>query len=85
MVTMQAFDPGTPITSGDLIEDNDGAPLPHELQRGGRISLAVWDALVAHLPDEASPDQIIDCHAAVLVRLAPVLWPLLPSNDEAAS
>lgn len=81
---VEVFDPGDPITSGDLIEDHDGAPLPHELQRGGRISQAVWDVLIRRLPDEASPDEIMGCHEGVLIALAPILWPLLQLNDRTA-
>lgn len=70
------FDAGQPITSGDLIEDSDGAPLPHELQRGGTIWLALFDGLlnavtVNHATKEAD---------ALVTALAPILWPLLPSN-----
>lgn len=75
------FDPGDPITSGDLIEDEDGAPLPHELQPGGRIADTIWQLIGT----ETSNDEwAVDLHARLLIALAPVLWPLLPSNDHNA-
>jgi histidinol-phosphate/aromatic aminotransferase/cobyric acid decarboxylase-like protein len=61
--------------SGELIEDNDGAPLPAELQRDGAIWAAVNEELWALDPDAV--DNVVRA-------LAPLLWPWLPSNDHNA-
>jgi hypothetical protein len=74
---VSAFDPGEPITSGDLIEDSDGAPLPHELQPHG----AIWNAVNDGLLNAVSVAEAEVETAALMRALAPVLWPLLPSND----
>jgi hypothetical protein len=73
------FDPGQPITAGDLIEDGDGAPLPHELQRGG----AIWTAVATVVDHYLAGTRAEHPWASdqIMVALAPILWPLLPSND----
>jgi hypothetical protein len=85
------FDPGQPVTHGDrLIEDHDGAPLPHELQRDGRTWRAISCAIYASLSDLMAADpgelgvDLDDATAHVVRALAPILWPLLPSNDHSA-
>lgn len=76
-----------PQTTGDLIEDEDGAPLPEELQRGGHLWMAALDGVrTGFLGRAAEQSQAYDLEAAeaadsVMIRLAPILWPLLPSND----
>lgn len=71
--------------TAELIEDEDGAPLPVELQRGTRI----YNAVLAWLTDpnlpvgreevEQWPKRTTD---DLMIRLAPILWPVLPSNDD---
>lgn len=78
------FDPGDPVgrdsdPRGYLIEDEDGAPLPSELQHSGRVWLALREAAFAMPATHQSEVDAIATEACV--RIAPILWPLLPSND----
>lgn len=68
------------ISSDELLEDVDGAPLPPELQIGSPVDEAVLNALLRRLRWEP-PDRVREITNFVLAALAPVLWPLLPSND----
>ena len=74
------FDAGQPIVAGELIEDDDGAPLPHELQRGGRMWHAVREVLDLSLGGIVDTEVIDGDTEGILTALAPILWPLLPSN-----
>lgn len=69
------------ITSDELIEDFDGAPLPPELQVGTPIDEAVFTTLLKKLRWEPQ-ERIREIANFQLIALAPVLWPWLPSNDE---
>lgn len=65
----------------DLIEDADGAPLPPELQPGGVVHAAVFAHFDYDVPQSLDEDERDDNVTDMLIRLAPVLWPWLPSNN----
>lgn len=72
----------------DLIEDDDGAPLPPELQRDGAVWMAAYTWMTdPHIPVtgrdvEQWPKRTTD---DLMGALAPALWPWLPQNDESAA
>jgi hypothetical protein len=71
----------------DLIEDDDGAPLPPELQHDSAAYAAVRDALdpllirATGLPAPEVDDTLTEAVDATMRALTPVLWPWLPQND----
>lgn len=63
----------------DLIEDQDGAPLPVELQRDTALYAAVRTIMANEILEPGDLEQRA-CDL-VMIALAPHLWPWLPSND----
>lgn len=67
----------------ELLEDEDGAPLPAELQRDGEIWKALADVLDRFRAGAPSRHPWVT--EEIMRALAPVLWPILPSNDHSAA
>lgn len=62
-----------------LIEDEDGAPLPVELQRTGRVYKALLTKVRTWRPaNDGYTEQLAD---GLVVAIAPVLEPWLPSQN----